>query len=75
MVSSLMFFLQIANLIMFCELCISPPRSCSKTPQSASHNGEKTSAVQKPRRSVIKLFLVVWGMMVSVLVWKFCLDF
>ncbi|XP_039549967.1 stem-loop binding protein 2 [Pimephales promelas] len=27
--------------------------SCSKTPQSASHNGEKTSAVQKPRRSSI----------------------
>ncbi|ROL48031.1 Oocyte-specific histone RNA stem-loop-binding protein 2 [Anabarilius grahami] len=27
--------------------------SCSKTPQSASRNGEKTSAVQKPRRSSI----------------------
>ncbi|XP_067280194.1 stem-loop binding protein 2 isoform X2 [Pseudorasbora parva] len=27
--------------------------SCSKTPQSASHNGDKTSVVQKPRRSSI----------------------
>ncbi|XP_052443415.1 uncharacterized protein LOC127985451 [Carassius gibelio] len=27
--------------------------SCSKTPQSASHNGEKTCAGQKPRRSSI----------------------
>ncbi|XP_077089567.1 stem-loop binding protein 2 isoform X3 [Siphateles boraxobius] len=27
--------------------------SCTKTPQSTSHNGDKTNAVQKPRRSSI----------------------